>query len=134
MNYLLDTCAISDFFKKVPATIKHFERVSPRHIHISTVSVMEVEYGLKLNAERERKIRPIWEIILKQIQILPFSEDCARAAASIRSDLKNSGHLIGPYDILIAGTAILHHLIIVTSNIKEFKRISSITIEDWRKN
>lgn len=134
MNYLLDTCVLSDFFKKIPATIKHFERVSPKQIYVSAISIMEVEYGLNLNIEREKKIRPIWNALLEQIQILPFSENCAKAAASMRSDLKTSGQPIGPYDVLLAGTAAAHDLIVVTSNLSEFKRIATITIEDWREN
>lgn len=134
MNYILDTCAVSDFFKKIPATINHFERVTPKQLHISTISVMEIEFGLKLNPEKEKKIRPIWNALLKQIQVIPFSDSSARAAASVRADLKNSGQPVGPYDILIAGTAIAHDLIVITSNINEFKRIPTISIEDWRES
>lgn len=133
MNYLLDTCVVSDFFKKVPTTIEHFKSISPKQILISTISLMEIEYGLNLNPQKEQKIRPIWEALLSKIKIVPFTESCAKATASIRSDLKNSGKLIGPYDILIAGTAIAHDLIVVTSNVNEFARISSLTIEDWRE-
>lgn len=132
MNYLLDTCVFSDFFKKIPATIQRFESLAPKQIHISVVSIMEIEYGLKLNAEREKKMRPIWDILLQKIQIIPFSETCAKAAASVRSELKTSGQLIGPYDILIAGTALAHELVVVTSNLSEFKRLAALTIEDWR--
>lgn len=134
MIYLLDTCVLSDFFKKHSATIKHFERVTPKEIYISTISVMEVEYGLKLNADRDKKIRPIWKALLKQIQILPFSDQCARATASIRASLKNVDQLIGPYDICIAGTAIAHHMVVVTSNMGEFKRVPAIIVEDWRES
>ncbi len=134
MNYLLDTSVFSDFFKKIPATIERFEKALPQQIHISTVSVMEVEYGLKLNSEKEKKIRPIWDTLLKEIRVLPFTEACARATASIRSNLKITDQLISPYDILIAGMAVAYDLVVVTSNIGEFKRISVITIEDWRKS
>jgi tRNA(fMet)-specific endonuclease VapC len=133
MNYLIDTCVISDFFKKIPETITHFERCLPKQIHISTISIMEVEYGLKLNIEREKKLRPLWETLLKEISIVPYIESCARETAIIRSNLKTLGQPIGPYDILIAGTALAHHLIVVTSNISEFKRIPSLSIEDWRE-
>lgn len=132
MNYLLDTCTISDFFKKTASVVDHFERISPKQIHISTVSVMEIEYGLKLTVEREKKIRPLWEALLKYIQIVPYSDRCAAATALIRANLKTVGLPIGPYDILLAGTAVALDLIFVTSNINEFKRVPHITIEDWR--
>jgi len=132
MNYLIDTCVVSDFFKKIPAVVNRFKQLSPRQIHISSITVMEVEYGLRLNPEREKKIRPLWEQLLAYIQVVPFSHDSAESAASIRSELKNAGLLIGPYDILIAGTAIANNMVMVTSNVKEFNRVSEITVEDWR--
>lgn len=133
MNFLLDTCVISDFFKKEPSVIAHFESVMPRQINISTITLMEIEYGLHLKPERQKKIRPIWESLLNCIEVVPFSSSSAEASAAIRAKLKNEGTLIGPYDILIAGCALANNLIMVTSNLKEFKRISEITIQDWRK-
>ena len=132
MNYLLDTCVIADFFKKIPSVIAHFEKSSPSELHISTVTVMEIEYGLKLYEDREKVIRPRWEALLQQIKVVSFCPQCAISTAAIRSKLKNSGLPIGPYDSLLAGTALAHHMIMVTSNLKEFKRRSEIEIEDWR--
>ena len=93
---------------------------------------MEIEYGLNLNEEREKKIRPRWESLLQQIKIIPFSLQCANASAIIRSKLKVSGTLVGPYDVQIAGTALAYNLVMVSSNLKEFKRITEIQVEDWR--
>lgn len=132
MNYLLDTCVISDFFKKIPSVVKHFELISPEQIHISSLTVMEIEYGLRLNLEREKKIRPLWTALMKHIHVISYSPQCAVASASIRADLKNIGLSIGPYDALIAGTSLAHNMVMVTSNMDEFKRIPDITVEDWR--
>lgn len=133
MSYLLDTCVISDLFKKLPQVIARFETISPDEIYISSIAIMEIEYGLKLNSEREKKIRPNWESLLKYIHILQFSPKCAISSASIRSGLKNTGTLIGPYDILMAGTSLAHDLILVTSNTGEFERVKGLTIENWRE-
>jgi len=133
MNYLIDTCVVSDFFKKIPSVVENFKKASPKQIHISTITVMEIEYGLHLNAEREAKIRPLWEQFLKYTQIIPFTNSCAVFSASIRSELKSQGQLIGPYDILIAGSAMANEMVMITSNLKEFRRISELTVEDWRQ-
>ena len=37
--------------------------------------------------------------------VLPFDDEDARAAGSIRADFESSGRIIGPYDLLIAGQA-----------------------------
>ena len=132
MNYLLDTCTISDFFKKIPSVVKNFQEITPNQLYVSTISIMEIEFGLKLHLEKEIKIRPLWCEFLKLIQPVFFSLKCAEATSHIRSDLKKKGNLIGPYDLLIAGTAMANNLIVVTPNMKEFNRISEIKIVDWR--
>jgi len=132
MSYLLDTCVISDFFKKQPSVLKRFKEASPEELHLSALTIMEIEFGLKLHAEREKKIRPLWEELLTWITTLPYSKECAVATASIRADLKHRGLPVGAYDLLIGGTALAHNLIMVTSNRDEFDRMPGLTVEDWR--
>lgn len=93
---------------------------------------MEIEYGLKLNVEREMKIRPVWTSLLSLIRVLPLSVACATHAAHFRASLKAAGTPVGPYDLLLAGTAAAHDLTIITSNLREFQRFPSLIVEDWR--
>lgn len=132
MNYLLDTCVISDFFKKNASVINRFEALLPEQICISSITVMEIEFGLKLNPEREKKIRPLWSHLNKFIQTIPYTPSCAIASGKFRAHLKELGLIIGPYDILLAGSAFSHNLVLVTSNMREFERLPEITIENWR--
>ncbi len=39
--------------------------------------------------------------------------------------------MISDFDLLIGSTAIANELIMITENVKEFERISSIEIENW---
>lgn len=133
MNYLIDTCVVSDFFKKIPLIVENFESVAPDQINMSSITVMEIEYGLRLNLDKEKKIRPLWENLLNCINVIDYSSECARASASVRATLKAMGLSIGPYDVLIAGTSLAHHMIMVTSNVGEFQRIPNLKIEDWRQ-
>ena len=56
----------------------------------------------------------------------------AQAAAAIRAALKTKGQPIGAYDVLIAGTGLARGLVVVTSNVGEFKRVSGLQVENWR--
>ena len=132
MKYLLDTCVISDLFKKIPNVLKHFESVAPAELAISTLTIMEIEYGLKINPDKEIKIRPVWINFLKQIHLIAYSPQCAISTGVLRGKLKTAGIPIGPYDILIAGTAMAHQLCIVTSNEKEFICLPEIPVKNWR--
>jgi tRNA(fMet)-specific endonuclease VapC len=49
----------------------------------------------------------------------------------VRSDLERKGTVIGPYDLQIASIAIAHDLVLVTNNIKEFKRVDGLNLENW---
>jgi tRNA(fMet)-specific endonuclease VapC len=132
MKYLLDTCTVSDFVKGQPNVLSRVKATSPNLIAVSALTRMEVEYGLALNAERAKKLTPILDSFFSNIATLPFDEADAQAAAAIRAALKTQGQPIGAYDVLIAGTGLARGLVVVTSNVGEFKRVSGLQLEDWR--
>lgn len=49
----------------------------------------------------------------------------------IRAELAKAGKPSGPYDQMIAGHARSQGLILVTNNVREFKRVPSIRVESW---
>lgn len=132
MKYLLDTCTVSDFVKGQPKVMARIKETTPNLIAISSITRMEVAYGLALNVERARKLAPILEAFFSVITTLPFDEADAQAAAAIRAALKAKGQPIGAYDVLIAGIGLARGLVVVTSNVSEFKRVSGLQVEDWR--
>ena len=132
MKYLLDTCCISDLVKGDSNTLHRLKNTSPSHVAISSVTAMELEYGLLHNPERAKKIRSLIQALISSMVVFPYTETDANHSAAIRALLRKSGTPIGNYDVLIAGTALSHELILVTSNEKEFRRISKLKIENWR--
>jgi tRNA(fMet)-specific endonuclease VapC len=132
MKYLLDTCTVSDFVKGQPNVLERVKATQPSLIAISTLTRMEVDYGLALNAERARRLTPVLNAFFSTILSLPFDESDARAAAAIRAALKTTGQPIGAYDVLIAGMGLARGLVVVTSNVGEFKRVGGLQVEDWR--
>ncbi len=132
MKYLLDTCTVSDFVKGQPNVMARIKATAPNLITVSALTRMEVDYGLALNAERARKLAPVLDAFFSTIVTLPFDEADAQAAAAIRAALKTKGQPIGAYDVLIAGTALARGLVVVTSNVGEFNRVSGLQVEDWR--
>lgn len=132
MTYLLDTCVISDFIKGEVGTQERLKFYSPQLCAISAVTVMEIEYGLRLNPAKAIKIRPIIKELLTPMMIFPFGESESLCAATIRAQLKQEGQPIGFYDLLIGATAFANGHTLVTANIKEFSRISELKSENWR--
>lgn len=118
MQYLLDTCVISDFIKGEIGTIRKLKQTSPINISVSTITVMELRYGLALNPQRAQKIEAAIASLLESVIILPFGYEEAEQSAQIRAILKSQGQPIGAYDVLIAATA-LHHNLIMAQPINE---------------
>lgn len=132
MSYLLDTCTLSDYLKGDANTMQRLKQEKPYDIFVSSITIFEIEYGLKLKPSLTKKIAPQLKAIYQEIKTIDFSVAEANTAAQIRSKLKQAGNPIGYYDLLIAATALTNNLTVVTSNIQEFSRIESLSIENWR--
>lgn len=133
MAYLLDTCIVSAFFRKHEYVIEKLKSLAPDDIKISSITVMEIEYGLELNPALRPRLDPLWQSFQNQVETLSFSKSDGVHAAHIRSALKKEGRPIGPYDILLAGTARNYNLIFVTDNISEFIRVEGLLVQNWTK-
>lgn len=132
MKYLLDTCCVSDFVKGDSNTLDRIKSCSPSELALSSITVLEIEYGLLINEDRAKRIRKLLEDFISCVSVLPFTEEDAVQAAEVRALLKSQGSPIGGYDILIGSTALTNRLILVTSNVREFNRIPNLMIENWR--
>jgi len=132
MKYLLDTCCVSDFVKGNNNTLQKIKNCEPTDLALSSITVMELEYGLAYNPEKAKKIKKIIKDFVSCLTILPYFEEDALHSAKVRTNLRKAGTPIGSYDLLIAGTALSHDLILVTANEKEFKRVPHLKIVNWR--
>jgi tRNA(fMet)-specific endonuclease VapC len=132
VKYLLDTSVISDFVRGQWAVRERLLRTSPSELAVSALTVMEVEYGLARDPARAQRIRPVVEALLAQVAVIACGVEEARETGRIRAELARQGTPIGPFDSLIAGTALVRRLILVTSNNGEFSRVPRLLIEDWR--
>lgn len=132
MKWLLDTCTISDFARSHPSVLLRVKAAIPDDVAVSTVSLMEIEYGLRGKPAVARRLRPVLDALLGSVHRLPYGESEARRTAELRVGLKKAGRPIGAYDALIAGTALAHDLVLVTSNTGEFSQVEGLVLEDWR--
>ena len=69
--------------------------------------------------------------ILKTLVVVSFDEAAAQSYGPIRAALEQRGSPIGPMDTLIAAHAASLGWTLVTHNIREFKRIPNLIVEDW---
>lgn len=132
MRFLLDTCVVSDFAQGQPQVLERVKAAAPEDLAASAITEMEVAYGLLLNPKLASRLKPVMDAFFGAIRVLFYDRAAAEATAKARANLKQRGRPIGAYDVLIAGIALAHELILVTSNVREFRRVEGLHIEDWR--
>ena len=130
--YLLDT-NICIFLKnkKSPNVLQKIKENKHLGIYISSITVAELQFGV-YNSKYIERNRIALIKFLTPFSILNFDDRDAEEFGKIRTTLKNEGKIIGAYDMLIAAQALAKNLILVTDNTKEFCRIKTLTIEDWK--
>ena len=131
MTYLLDTNAMTAWAKKDAHFIARIKTSVPSDLRISVMTEHELRYGIACNPNL--RLRPVLERMLAMLQKVMVDSDIAANAALVRADLRRQGQPIGPYDLLIAATALTHHLTVVTSNTREFSRVAGLSLEDWQQ-
>jgi tRNA(fMet)-specific endonuclease VapC len=97
---------------------------------VSDVSMFELYSGVDGYAVPNQRLEII-DSFTARISVLPFTTATARIAGPLRYKLKTNGEMIGAYDILIAATAMSHNLILMTNNVREFKRVPGLKVEKW---
>jgi len=122
--YLLDTNIISELRKPKPhgAVLEWYQNLSDEELHISAVSIGEIQAGIELTREQDKKKADSLELWLQQVSsahnVLPMRGSTFRLWAKLMHSQSNTVR----EDAMIAATAIEQQLIVVTRNIRDFKR------------
>lgn len=128
--YLLDTNTLIYFFKGIGDVANILLSKAPKDILIPSIVLFELEVGIAKSTKPQKRSKQL-ESLMSRISISSFGPQEAKIAAIVRADLEANGTPIGPYDTLIAGTALSNNATLVTHNTKEFRRVEGLGIEDW---
>ncbi len=131
MRYLLDTDTCIYILNGPTPTLRaRFEKEGAADLGISTLTEAELCYGA-LHSSKPEKNRERVEILTAPFVKLPFDSEAAAAFAPIKEDLMRRGKPIGVIDTLIAAIAKSRRLVLVTHNLKHFRQIPDLAVEDW---
>lgn len=128
--WVLDTNTLIYFFKGQGRVSDTLLSHTPGDIGLPAIVLYELQVGIAKSTS-PRKRREQLKALAEATQVLPFGAGEAEAAARIRVSLEKKGTPIGPYDLLIAATALARNATLVTRNTREFGRISKLHVEDW---
>jgi tRNA(fMet)-specific endonuclease VapC len=96
----------------------------------------ELQYGaLRLRASRKRSAIEAYlaEVVRPTLPILPYDEDAAAWHARERARLEKRGRVPSAADGQIAAIANVNELIVVTSNVKDYRRFRGLVVENWAR-
>jgi tRNA(fMet)-specific endonuclease VapC len=130
MTYVLDTNTLIYFFKGVGKVKNRLLSMPPSEIGLPAIVLFELELSIAKSSSPRKRIAQL-EDFMSLVNIIPFGPVEAKTGAQIRAQLEKKGIPIGPYDVLIAACAKANDLILVTHNVKEFRRIKGLRLEDW---
>ena len=129
--YLLDTDICVYIIKKKPEQVlKKLVQQDIAHVAISSITLSELEYGAEKSPYREQEKRALAEF-LAPLTVLPYAEDAAACYGEARAWLEKQGTSIGPMDLLITAHALSVKATLVTNNVREFKRVPGLKVENW---
>ena len=126
----LDTNTVIHYFKGLGNVVANLQATAPVDMAVPSVVVHELEVGV-LKSDNPAKRRQQLYTLLTYIAVLPLGEPEAKTAAKVRADLEAQGVGIGPFDTLIAGTALHHGATLVTRNTREFGRVDGLKLANW---
>jgi tRNA(fMet)-specific endonuclease VapC len=133
MKYLLDTSICVELIRgRRPRLIKRMANRPTADFALSSITVAELQYGVCKSPNPIQEREALDEFLIP-LTILDFDYDATMAYGRIRAQLESLGTPIGALDMLIAAHAASRGLVLLTRNLKEFKRVPGLKSEDWTK-
>jgi predicted nucleic acid-binding protein len=121
--YLLDTNVVSELRKPKPhgAVLAWFEGLDDAQLHLSAVSLGEIQAGIELTRAQDPakalEIEAWLEMVAAAYNVLPMDAAAFRAWARLMHRKSETVY----EDAMIAATAKVHGLTVVTRNVTDFK-------------
>ncbi len=131
--YLLDTNVISELRRPRPhgAVVAWLEGVADHDLHLSAVTLGELQAGVEITREQDPEKASQIESWIDQValtwNVLPLDGRTFRVWAKLMH--RRSDDLLA--DALIAATAISHHLVVVTRNVRDFAHLGVETLDPF---
>ena len=138
MNYLLDTCAVSELVKKRPEqkVVRWINACSEDALFLSALTLGEIQKGISKLPDTARRLT-IQEWLDSDLKarfterILPVSLEVALTWGLIEGESAVKGRPLPTIDALIGATAITYNLTVVTRNVQDIKATGARTLDLW---
>ncbi|MEI7899656.1 MAG: type II toxin-antitoxin system VapC family toxin [bacterium] len=138
MNYLFDTCVISEVIRPKPAAkvLRWLEQIPNDRIYLSVLTLGELRKGI-LRLGDSRKARRLQTWLDNDVRarfgsrILSVDAEVALEWGRLCAEAEAEGHPRPTVDALLAATAIAHHLTLVTRNTADVAFTRADVFNPW---
>ncbi len=131
--FIFDTDIFTNVMRKIPSEtlLNRLKKVPRRDQFTTTITIGEVYYGLMKASNRTRLLELFETVLLPRATILPFDFSAAKKYGEIRSFLEIQGIPLAHADLQIASIALSMNMTLITGNLKHFKRVPKLAVENW---
>jgi tRNA(fMet)-specific endonuclease VapC len=128
---MLDTDTSSYLIRGLYSELDAQVRSTPyEQLCISVITRYELLFGVQLKPEATA-LNPLVANFLQRIPTLPFDNGAAASFALVSAQLRREGIGMGTMDAMIASHALSVDAIVVTNNMKHFKVVTNLKLENW---
>lgn len=128
-RYLLDTCICVFLFRQKFGIQERLSQLDASQCFVSEVTIAELKFGAYKSNKVKENLELI-ELLVSNVNIVPFAESVDFYAQE-KARLRSLGTSIEDFDLLIASAAISKGLVLVTDNLKHFRNVKGVAIENW---
>lgn len=131
--YLFDTDILSNIIKQRPSSklIEKLQYLTKAVQFTTAINVGEIYYGAYRSEKKEAILKAFSDAVFPNLNVLPFDDESGRLFGYLKAELEKSGIGCSEPDMRIAAIALQHKLTLITGNIKHFKFIPGLKIENW---
>lgn len=138
MNFILDTCVVSELTRQKPhrAVVDWLLAQEETRLYLSVITIGEIRKGIeRLPDSRKRKRIEAW--LNKELRLrftgrfLPVSEEVAERWGLESARALQKGRPLPVIDGLIAATALVHGMTVVTRNTEDISHINVQLLNPW---
>ena len=131
-TYCFDTDVLSAVLRRDPPMhlIRRLARTPAAEQATTTITMGELLYGAAKKGS-PKLVDRVRDLLAGAVTILPFDQPSAEAYGSLRAELEASGRPLAEPDLRIAAIATAYDLTLVTGNIRHFRRVPNLPVEDW---
>jgi len=139
VKYLLDTCLISELVKKEPNpnVMLWINKQDENTLYLSVLTIGELQKGISKLPDSHRKAElQAWvnnDLVARfHGRLLSIDAEVAGAWGTLLGTAEKKGKRLPVMDGLIAATAGVHNLIVVTQNARDMERCQAKVINPWK--